>query len=194
MKLSTKPARRWLAAILITLAAISPSMAYEDLKFNYSVASPQDWLVVKLVPQVPGIYRFGWMSPSSLKDRSGANVLNFVQLLDNTVPVPELLSKNAAAARKAGLKVVKEQVVSQGGVQGFVMETSGMGNGYTLQWKNALGEPRQNVKTDNIPTRQRFFALVKGKQIVALMSTCSETTYNTYAPVFNKIEKTLVLK
>lgn len=183
-----------LAALLMVLAV--PALGYEDVIYRFRVDGPSQWLPLKQAV-VPGLFRFGWLSNASVKDRSGANVVAFVQLFTSKpdpkqpdITAKDMLERNAADAARHGLKVVKQRLFKTGKAEGFVLEISGLGTGFSLIPK----VPGEKQVQGKIPTRQRWYALVVDERMVGLMSTCAESNYGKYLPTFEKVEQSLTLR
>lgn len=193
------------ALLLATLTA-AHAWAYEDVIYKFSVQAPvlraragkpKPWIPMVKRAVVPGIFRFGWVSPSAT-DRSGANVLAFVMLLDDNVPVDKLMEANVKSFETHGVKVVKKRTLTVAGNPAFEMEVVGPGTGFAML-PQVPGRPGASP-TPPAPkghaqlTHQRWYAVERDKKIIGLMSTCSEDRYKSYASIFQGVEKSLVVR
>jgi hypothetical protein len=179
---------RAVVAVLMVAALSAGASAYVDAVYNYSVTGPSGWMPLRTAA-VPGLFRFGWLARDAAQNRSGASVVTFVQLTEYAYSVQELLDQNKKAAAKRGFKVVRASVINQGPHPAFVFEVVGDGTGYSILPPKV---DRKGIMV--LPTRQRWLSVVRGKQIVTVLSTCANDRYGSYAPIFSKVEKSLSLQ
>lgn len=197
----------FIAAVLAVLTwSRTASLAYEDYIHDFSIKGPQKWAILP-TSIVPGSFRFGWTSPewASHKNTWGASIAVFVQTYDKEYSARELLAKNVSVVKgvnidgqeirvdkRVKLRVVKQQLIAVDGKPGFIMEVVGNGTGF------AVGVPVNSPTTKNIvklvPTRQRWYCVVRDKRLIGVMSTCPDSLYKKYAPTFKSTEATLKVR
>lgn len=199
-----KHLQRLIALLVVLTAFVGPALAYEDYVYNFSVKGPKGWVVLPNA-NVPGQFRFGWTSPEwaqpNAKDTWGASVNVFVKDTEGN-SARELLEKNVAVIEgktevkpdpRTQLRVVKHQTFTLNGKDGFIMEVVGNGTGFGIgipPQVDAKGKPLFKI----VPTRQRWYCVVKGKNLIGILSTCPDSLYSKYAPTFSAVEKTLEVR
>lgn len=201
LRMVGKPAAVLLLLSLAYWSASAPAAAYEDYIYNFSVKGPTGWNVLP-ASVVPGSFRFGWISKQATTDKSGASIAVFVQVYDEDHTARELLDKNVSVIngtaelkvdKRANLKIVKQQLITVDGKQGFILEVVGSGTGFAIGVpRDAKGKAAQSLSI--VPTRQRWFCVVKGKQLIGVLSTCADATYKKYSPTFSATEASLKVR
>ena len=196
--------QRLLLLFIAVIALVGPALAYEDYVYNFSVKGPKGWVVLPNA-SVPGTFRFGWTSPEwalpNAKDTWGASVSVFVKDTEGN-SAKDLLDKNVAVIGgktevkpdpRTALHVVKQQIITVDGNQGFIMEVVGNGTGFAIgipPQVDAKGKPLFKI----VPTRQRWYCVVKGKNLIGILSTCPDSLYGKYGAAFSSVEKTLSVR
>lgn len=194
-------------ALLAILAFIPAARAYIDYEHGFSISGPKNWVVLPEA-SVPGNFRFGWTSPEWSKKGAngvwGASINVFIQEVGGN-SAKELLDKNISVINgvmidkqqvkvdeRAKIKVVKQQLFTMGPNQGFIMEVVGNGTGF------AIGVPITNKGQGSalklVPTRQRWYCVVKGNTLIGVLSTCPDSLYSKYSPTFSATEATLKIR
>ncbi|NDD26784.1 MAG: hypothetical protein EB084_00750 [Proteobacteria bacterium] len=194
--------RRFLLVLASLIVLAVPARAYEDYLFNFSIKGPKGWLAMPTA-SVPGTYRFGWTSPEwgmpKARNVWGSTISVFVQDTEGHT-AQDLLEKNVAVISgktevkpdpRANLRVVKQQTITVDGNPGFVMEVLGNGTGFAI---SVPVDPKAKNPFKMVPTRQRWFCVVKGKNLIGVLSTCPDSLYKKYAPTFTATEKTLQVR
>lgn len=190
--------------VFVTVILAGPALAYEDRLYNFSVQGPKDWVSVSKA-SVPGVFRFGWTSPEwaqpGARNVWGASISAFIKDTEGN-SARELLQKNVDVIQgktavkpdpRTALRVLKQQAITVDGNAGFILEVIGNGTGFSIGIPPQV-DAKGNSLFKIVPTRQRWYCVVKGKTLIGLLSTCPESKYAEYAPTFAQVERSLKLR
>jgi hypothetical protein len=171
-----------LAALSLIVLAAGPALAYEDKIYDFGVQGPDKWIVVQDAA-VPGVFRYGWLSPA--KGKTGACVNVFVQLLDKPHSARELLDANVKTIRNVAVpfKILRQEIIHVGSHEGFILEVVAPGTGLSVF-------PAKKP----IPTHQRWYAVVRGQNVICVLTTSPDQDFAKYAPACQKVEKSLQVR
>lgn len=204
MKRPSHLVTRFLLTLLAAVFLVGTASAYEDYQFKFSVSGPKSWMVLPNA-SVPGTFRFGWTSPEWARPGAlntfGASIVVFIKPSDG-LSAKEILGQNVAVIEgktalkpdpRVKLRVLKQSLFSLGGYQGFSMDVVGNGTGFMI---GIPQNPAPNVKLPYkiVPTRQRWYCVVKGDNQIVLLSTCPDSLYAKYSAAFTATEASLKVR
>jgi hypothetical protein len=198
-----------LLALVALAAVIVPARAWDDYLDNVSVTPPKGWVALPNA-SLPAhmTFRNGWTSPDwvSNKNTYGGSIILFVQDTQGN-SAKSLLEKNVALIKgvkfgdkpeqqtdinkAAKLRVVKQQLIKLGGYEGFVLEVDGIGTGFSIGLPVATPK---NVGVRLVPTRQRWFCVVRRNMMIGLLSTAADSVYARFFPSFRATESSLKIR